>query len=184
MMPMCSERVRLWLPVFAAIVALTPIADVFAQQQQSRRPSASILIGGYKISLGMSIEQVNGSLGSVFTASMIDSKSWIYRQGDQSVAKVFLENGRVSQIVKFFGQGAGNSSYSDRAIKETKDAVEEFQNLSKGFSCYRLQGEDSPNGPGYQLNFRCGPYLFNLEFFKFGEADSYFSSSAVIYVTR
>jgi len=175
------RQFRDFWPLLSALLMLALPDVAFAQQTRSQQAPPSILIGGYRVSLGMTIEQVNGSLSSVFTASMADSKSWVFRQGDQIVAKVFLENGRVSQIVKFFGVSVGTASRSDRLIRETKEAAEEFAILTRGYSCGRLQSEESPSRKGYQLNFRCGPYVFSYE--TLGVEDE-MGSIAVIYVTR
>jgi len=184
--PICSsKRVRSWLPVFAAMVALAPIAEIIAQQPQSRQPSASILVGGYRIALGMSIEQVNSSLGGVFTASMTDSRSWLYSQNDRQVAKVFLENGRVVEIVKYFAIISNAETVVDRLIRGTKEAVEEFGNLTRGLSCNRVIGDEysgPAGGPGYQLDFRCGPYVLNHTIWKFRDGEM--ASTTAIYVTR
>ena len=151
---------RCWR-VFAAMLLLAAPSGVCAQLPQSASAPASILIGGYRIAIGMTIEQVNGSLGGVFSASMADSKTWLYRQGNEAVAAVFLDNGRVIQIVKNFNASLGMESVADGMIKAYKDAVDEFVELTRGLNCSSPYGGQPSSGEGYQVSVRWGQYLLN-----------------------
>jgi len=176
------RQFRDFWPLLSALLMLALPDVAFAQQTRSQQAPPSILIGGYRVALGMTVEQVNKLLGSVFSASMEDPKTWIYRQGDQVVAVVYHENGRVFQIIKEFKAALDERPVTDRMIKGHKYAVEEFLELTRGLQCSRLRGAERADGEGYVVELQCGPYMLQKELWKFSEGDLALSSR--IYVLR
>ena len=177
---LCSRR-----PLVILALCASSTSSLLAQAPRSRPPSPAIRIGGYSVALGSSIEQVNKSLGEVFVARLFDSGSWLYEQDGKTVAKIFIENGRVSEIVKYFDYSSADDDYSNSMLKEVKDATAEFKLLARGHACSRLTGEDRiarPDGalPGVELSQRCGPYLLSIDIVKYSSGQLGAHSAIVV----
>lgn len=132
-----------------------------ASPRQASQP-LYLEIAGYRVSLGMTIDALNTSLGGVVKKEYIGG-GWVYGEPGRALAKVFVRDGRVTEIVKLF--------QAVRPFEALVSAHEEFQNLVRGRGCTVGLLDESPERVTTQIF--CGPYTLEVLQIRYGEGRTF-----------
>lgn len=159
------------------IVAITFAASSTAASAQTSRPS--INVGGYTVTLGMALEDVRRTLGSVYQVRLADSESWMIQQGENRIARIFHRNGTVFAVIKHYDKTGMFSSAADYQMRELAEATADFAQLASPYYC-EVPRPSSPLPGNEQSGIRisCGPYSLDLITFKTRSGDL----STIVYV--
>jgi len=160
-----------------AVVAITSATSGVAVSAQVSRPS--INVGGYTVTLGMALEDVRRTLGSVYQIRLADSESWMIQQGENRIARIFHSNGTVFAVIKHYDKTGMFSSATDYQMRELAEATADFAQLASPYYC-EVPRPSSPLPGNEQSGIRisCGPYSLDLITFKTRGGDL----STIVYV--
>lgn len=157
-----------WIRVVAVLtLSVISTSPLVSQQPRPYRPSISI--GGFNVFIGMSLDSLMKTVGSVFQREFMEPDKWHFTDNsDNGVADVFIKNQRVFQISKYYD---GNSSDFETSIVEgLRLAIADFQQLraAQPASIRNLCffGETPPRseaGTPSSFYTRCGYYVLENE---------------------
>lgn len=162
-----------WIRVVVVLTSsMISTSPLFAQQPTPYRPS--IPIGGYNVFIGMSLDSLMKTLGSVYRREFADPNRWdFYIDNTTVAARVFVRNQQVVQIVKYYN--ANSSNDAQRVLREAALSINEFTRLKSaqpgtlGYDCGFVYEQQSETKQGFST--RCGYYGHFTDFGLFGGDD-------------
>ena len=155
-----------WWTRVVVVLTLSVISTSPLIGQQPYRPSISI--GGFNVFIGMSLDSLMKTVGSVFARKFTEPSRWDFLDNEGiPIANVFIHDQRVFQIVKHF---RGNSFAAAQQVYALKQAIADFEQLtsaqpgSLNYVCIFINGEPHVE-PDISVSFftRCGYYGLEKE---------------------
>ncbi len=180
---LCRMAVRLGVLVVIAPVVLC--SDASSQVLNRSQRLESLTIGGYSVAVGMPVAAVNSSLGSVFRPQLVGSDQYVYLQGEDAVAKVFLKNGKVDQVIKYFGiprEGEGNP---ERHLRAMEEASAEFAQLTAGYTCSASEPVPKSSRSSFReasIRQYCGPFMLKISVAIYPHGNGIFVAPAIFLI--
>lgn len=159
---------HLALIVATVALCLPSARSITAQTPPPKQPPSGLQIGGYRVAIGMSIEEVNRQLRSVFRVTYTGDARWRYELDGAPMAELTSVDGKVKSIVKHITVG-GRMTASDRALQEMSVATEEFRALTRENNCTRPEASKvSGQASGaVTLAMACGSSTLSISTFKY-----------------
>ena len=147
------SRLIIRLAILVSVSFVASPSLLVAQATQVR----TMEVGGFLLTLGMTTESLTQGFGKTFKYEFNPSNSaFIFTNGDDTLAKIYVGRGRVVEIVKFI-----NGAESSKAI--SVNAFKEFLEFRKVKTCAPIVDYEYP--PNQELTtFRSSLYCGNVRF--------------------
>ena len=153
------------------LIALALVVSVSTSRVSAQSTDVTQLeVGGYVLRLGMTTEQLTQGIGKAFeTEFNAGPSSFMFKQNDVNIARVFVKNGKVIEIDKLL---------RFKTRKEAVAIVEEFFALRRTTVCRLQLDEQNPTDEtkltGIMITHTaCGNVLFSSFLYFYSDNDTY-----------